>query len=131
MGYRRRSPWSLAGRLAPVLLLFAVAAPRASAACGDHVQIIPATAAATPTTTPVGEPEAPASRSPCGGQKCDQVPPDRTPPAPPTATADGPQHDAALFAVPPAQRPDTAAHPADAGVSPRDSIASIFHPPRP
>jgi hypothetical protein len=130
MGYRRRSQWSLAGRLAPVLLLFAVAAPRASAACGDHVQIIPATAAVH-TNPPIDEPEVPAPRPPCGGRKCDQAPPDRTPPAPPTATADGPQHDAALFAVTPAESPAVAAHPADDGGPPRDHVASIFHPPRP
>ena len=131
MGYRRQSPWGLAGRLAPVLLLFAVAAPRASAACGDHVQIIPATAAAVHTKSPVGEPEAPAPRPPCGGRKCDQAPPDRTPPAPPTVNADGPQHDAALFAGPPAEWPGSAAHPADAGSCPHDHVAPIFHPPRP
>ena len=131
MGQRCRSPWTLAGRLAPVLLLFAVAAPRASAACGDHVQVIPATAAAVDAKTPIDEPDAPAPRPPCEGGKCDQAPPDRTPPAPPTVTSDGPQHDAALFAVPPAERPDTSAHPADTGGSPRDPVASIFHPPRP
>ena len=103
----------------------------APAACGDHVQIIPTTAAAAHTTTPVGEPEAPAPRPPCRGLKCDQAPPDRTPPAPPTVSADGPQHDAALFAVLPAERPDVAAHPADTGGSPRGHVASIFHPPRP
>jgi hypothetical protein len=131
MGYRRRSTWSFAGRLAPVLLLFAVAAPRASAACGDHVQIVPATAAADHTTTPVGEPVAPAPRPPCEGGKCDQAPPDRTPPAPPTVNSDGPQHDAALFAVPPEEWPDIAAHPSDACGSSCDPVASIFHPPRP
>jgi hypothetical protein len=123
MGYRRRSPWSLAGRLAAVLLLFAVASPRASAACGDYVLILPAAEA--------GVPEAPAPRTPCEGGKCDQAPPDRTPPAPPTVSADGPQHDAALFAAPPCERPGAAARTADAGGSAGDRAASIFHPPRP
>lgn len=131
MDYRRQSPWSLAGRLAPVLLLFAAATPRASAACGDHVQIAPATEAAAHAKIPVGEPDVPAPRPPCGGHKCDQAPPDRTPPTPPTVNADGPQHDAALFAVSPAEWPDIATHPADAGGPPRDHVASIFHPPRP
>jgi hypothetical protein len=131
MGYRRQSPWSLAGRLAPVFLLFAVAAPRATAACGDHVQIIPATAAAVHANNPADAPADPAPRHPCEGGKCDQVPPDRTPPAPQTVTADGSQHDVALFTVTPAEGFDCATHPADAGGPPRDHVTPIFHPPRP
>jgi len=130
MGYRRQSPWILAGRLAPVFLLFAVAAPRATASCGDHVQILPATPAAVHAKKPVDVPEAPAPLSPCGGRKCDQVPPNRTPPAPPTVTTDGPQHDAAFFTAPPEDWPYVVAHPVDAGCSPRDQVTSIFHPPR-
>lgn len=129
-------PWPFRRwRVALLLVVIACATPgRVSAECGDHVQILNATALdngdnATSATTVAQSQET--EKVPCSGPNCSRAPERHSPPyapAPPTA----PQGKDAARLLGIVDTPDTDSAPAGDFTSslPVRRPSSIFHPPR-